>query len=132
MRPGLQRAAVAHVYHTTRRMLRSGGFTTNRIVDGQLSEIIGTARAVDDKYNHLKVNFFGNFEADYYIVALDGTAEVRDTEYQWAVVSSFQDRVLWVLTRSPNFSDEQYELVLEDLEDRGFDLSSLKKTPHKQ
>ena len=100
-------------------------------VDGQLSEITGTARAVDERYNHLKVNFFGNFEADYYIVALDGAAEIRDTEYQWAVVSSFQDRVLWVLTRSPDFSEEDYKLILEDLERRNFDLSSLKKTPHK-
>ena len=101
-------------------------------VDGQLSEIKGTARPTDDNYNHLRVNFFGNFEADYYIVSLDGSAEVKDTSYQWAVVSSFQDRVLWVLTRSPNLSDEDYSIILKDLEERDFDLSSLRKTPHKE
>ena len=100
-------------------------------VDGQLSEIKGTARPTDDNYNHLRVNFFGNFEADYYIVSLDGGAEIQDTSYQWAVVSSFQDRILWVLTRSPNLSDEDYTIILDDLEGRDFDLSSLEKTPHK-
>ena len=99
-------------------------------VDGQPSEIKGTARPMDDKYNHLKVNFFGNFEADYYVVALDGSAEPLDTEYQWSVVSSYQDRVLWVLTRTPDFPEEDYNVILEHLQSRDFDLSNLQKTPH--
>ena len=101
-------------------------------VDGPLSEIKGTARPIDEKYNHLKVNFFGDFEADYKIVALDGQAEERDSNYEWAVVSSFQDRVLWVLTRTPDFPSDDYEYILTTLELRGFDLTSLQKTPHKE
>ena len=61
----------------------------------------------------LKVNFW-KFEADYYIVALDGTAEIRDTEYQWAVVSSFRIESCGFSPVHQTSLMEQYELVLED------------------
>lgn len=97
-------------------------------IDGPLSQIDGTATPVDDRYSHLKVSFFSSFEADYYVVELDG--QESEEAYEWAVVSTFNDMVLWVLSRTPDMSPERYDLILDKLEERELPIDKLVETEH--
>ena len=97
-------------------------------LDGQLSVINGTAEPEDDDYAHLKVNFGGSFSADYYVVELDGSQ--KETPYDWAVVSTFSDRVLWILSRTSTMDTEEYELIVEKLSERELPVEKLVETEH--
>ena len=97
-------------------------------IDGPLSQVDGTATPVDERYSHLKVQFFSNFEADYYVVELDG--QESEDPYEWAVVSTFNDMVLWVLSRTPTMSQQRYDLILDRLEERELPVDKLVLTEH--
>ena len=97
-------------------------------LDGNLSQIDGTATPVDDRLSHLKVQFFSSFSANYFVVELDGTEGTEP--YDWAVVSTVNDAVLWVLSRSPNMDEERYEMIIDTLEQRDLPVDRLIKTLH--
>ena len=97
-------------------------------LDGPLSQIDGTATPVDERFSHLKVQFFSSFSADYYVVELDG--QEGEEPYEWAVVSTFGDTVLWVLSRTPDMSEERYDMILERLEERDLPVDKLVYTVH--
>ena len=97
-------------------------------IDGQLSEIEGTATPVDDRFSHLEVQFFSNFSADYFVIAADG--QESDAPYEWAVVSTYNDLVLWVLSREPQMSQKRYATILSHLSYRGLPVEELVITPH--
>ena len=97
-------------------------------VDGPLSQIDGTATPEDDRFSHLKVQFFSSFQADYYVVEADGT----DTEdpYEWAVVSTFNDAVIWVLSRTPDMDAERYDMIMDRLTERELPVEKIVETEH--
>lgn len=96
--------------------------------DGVLSQVDGTAIPEDDRFSHLMVEFFSSFQADYFVVEVDGS----DTEdpYEWAVVSTFNDSVLWVLSRTPDMSADRYEMIMQRLEDRELPVDKIVETEH--
>ena len=65
-----------------------------KLADSEHKEAEGRARFVgDDNVGHLKVSFFGPFYSSYVIHALDD-------EYQWALVSGYNRKYLWILARN--------------------------------
>ncbi|ANT64890.1 Outer membrane lipoprotein blc precursor [Prosthecochloris sp. CIB 2401] len=70
----------------------------------------------------LLVKFFRIIKGDYWIVSLAD-------DYAWAAVSSPAMRSLWILSRTPYMEDSVYEGIVRMLEDKGFDVARLRKTP---
>ncbi len=90
-------------------------------LDGPVSEIVGTATALDDSFARLEVDFGFGFAAPYDIVELDGST--GDAPYAFAAVSSFSGAQVWVLSRSPEMDAETYASLVARLDGRGFDAS---------
>ena len=91
-------------------------------VDGKLSSIKGKAFVEKNSGNaRLKVQFFWPFKGKYWIIALAD-------DYSYAVVSHPNRKYLWILSRTPSLPDATYQSILDMLKEKGFDLSSLKKT----
>lgn len=96
--------------------------------DGQVVTIEGTARVVDTTTNSkLSVRFdfpLGRlFEGEYWIIALD------DVDYTYAVVSDSRKQSLFILSRTPTMDQQTLDMILDDLEARGYDLDELEYTP---
>lgn len=86
---------------------------------GERSEAIGKAKIPNpNEPAKLKVSFFLFFYADYYVLELD-------ENYQWAVVGSKSDKYLWILSRSPELDANTYQMLLDRLSKRGYDVSKL-------
>lgn len=67
---------------------------------------------------HLKVSFFLFFYSDYNVMLLDD-------DYQVALVGSKSPNYLWILSRTPELSQDILDVVLEEAETRGYDISNL-------
>jgi apolipoprotein D and lipocalin family protein len=64
-------------------------------VGGERNQTVGAvARPVDETNSWLRVRFFRIFGADYLIIDLD-------TDYRWAVVTTPDKKLLWILAREP-------------------------------
>jgi apolipoprotein D and lipocalin family protein len=91
--------------------------------DGKIDQAKGKAKIVDRETNaKLKVTFFWPFYGDYWIIGLD-------PEYRWAVVGEPGRKYLWILSRTPQMSDADYEHALRIIRKSGYDDSKLMKTP---
>ncbi|PKL75177.1 MAG: hypothetical protein CVV27_16725 [Candidatus Melainabacteria bacterium HGW-Melainabacteria-1] len=73
----------------------------------------------------LKVSFFGPFEGDYWVLALD-------ENYQYALVGAPNRNYLWVLSRDPVMSESVYQSLLDTARSQGFDVSRLRLTPSRE
>ena len=94
-------------------------------LDGELNEIEGSARFVDDSGARLMVDFGFGFEAPYNIVDLDGAS--GDQPYGFAVVSS-PGFALWILARDPQVDPELYTLLVDRAMERGLPADELIET----
>jgi apolipoprotein D and lipocalin family protein len=91
-------------------------------MDGEIYQVEGVARVVDEQTNaKLKVRF-GLFSGNYWIIGLD-------EGYQWAVVGEPTRSYLWILSRTPQMSAETYENILLLVEQKGYNPERLTKTP---
>ena len=83
-------------------------------------EITGKARQPHPKEypGRLEVSFFLWFYADYYILELD-------ENYQYVLVGSSSDNYLWILCRTPEMTKAQLDGLLQNIAQRGYDLSKL-------
>lgn len=90
-------------------------------VNGRLIGIEGTAENVDAQSNaKFKVDFGLPFKGDYWIIGLAD-------DYSWAIVTDPDNTTLYVLSKTPEMSDEKYnEAVSSAAKQR--DVSVLKKT----
>ena len=66
----------------------------------------------------LKVSFFWIFYGDYFVLELE-------ENYQWAVIGSSSDNYLWILSRTPQMDEKEYEKLLQKLTQRGYEVSKL-------
>lgn len=90
--------------------------------DGKVKDITGKAFPVKNSNNSkLKVQFFWPFRGNYWIVDLA-------SDYSWAVVSDPSRKYLWILSRNKQMENEKYKKITSTLQERGFDLTNLKKT----
>ena len=97
--------------------------------DGEIITALGTAKIVDKTTNaKLKVSFvklFGInlFWGDYWIIGLDG-------DYRYAIVGDPSRKYGWVLSRTPQLSDEIWLQVNEILKGQGYNPEDFVKTIH--
>jgi apolipoprotein D and lipocalin family protein len=95
-------------------------------INGKESYIKGKAFIEKNTGNaKLKVQFFWPFRGKYWIIDL---AE----DYSYAVVGHPNRKYLWILSRTPNIDQEIYNGIIKRIKDKGFDLSKLKMTIHKE
>lgn len=105
------------------RVINSGYKQT---LDGELSRAEGKAKIPDpvNEPGKFKVSFFWIFYADYFVLELD-------ENYQWAIIGSSTDKYLWILSRSPQMNGDLYRELLNKIEERGYDVSTLIKVQQK-
>lgn len=91
-------------------------------LDGRVRTIEGYAVSTNPPENsRLNVYFFG-FPGPYWIIGLDD-------DYQWAVVSDPTRSTLWILSRTPQLSQETYDGILALIEAQGYDTGRLVPMP---
>jgi len=99
-------------------------------LDGKRSYINGTAWKVDPASPDAKLKvrfvvppFFPIFPVtgDYWVMKLD-------ENYQWALVGQPSRKFLWVLSRTPELSEDVYNELLDHATNEGYDVSRLQKT----
>jgi lipocalin len=94
-----------------------------KTLDGRQTKAEGKAKIPNKKEpGKLKVAFFWNFYADYYVLELD-------KNYQYAMIGSSSDKYFWILSRTPQMDPKTYEMLLENARKRGYDLKKLIKVP---
>lgn len=91
------------------------GYNTKK---GKNEKAIGEAKVVGP--GKLKVTFFKPFYGDYYIMELD-------KDYQYVLVGSPSRDYLWILSRTPQISDELYNELSKIASDANFDINRLVK-----
>lgn len=70
----------------------------------------------------LKLSFFLNFYSDYYILELD------QEDYSYSLVGSSSDKFLWILSRTPQLSEDVKNKLIFAAESRGYDTQRLQWT----
>ena len=104
-----------------------------RMEGGQITEALGEARQVgESKSAKLKVRFAPEWMGfiplvwgDYWVVDLDDA-------YQLVAVSEPTREYLWILSRTPEPDDKSVNDLMLRLISKGFDLSQLERTQHRQ
>ena len=92
-------------------------------LDGRKTRAEGKARIPNKKEpGKLKVSFFLDFYADYYVLELD-------ENYQYVMIGSSSDKYFWILCRTPQMDSKTYEMLLEKARKRGYNLKKLIKVP---
>jgi len=103
-----------------------------RNADGEFKRSSGTARLADksEPNSKLQVTFLPPFLqklpfvwADYWIIELD-------EDYRWSVVGEPGRKFYWVLSRTPQLDEEDYQGILARSIAQGYDLGALIKTQH--
>ena len=98
-------------------VVKNRGFSQKK---QEWKEAIGKAYFKGDPdVAHLKVSFFGPFYGSYVVFNLD------KPDYQYAFVTSYNRKSLWFLSRTPNVSDDLYNVFLQQVADLGFEISGL-------
>lgn len=87
------------------------------IIDGERSEAKGIAKLTDTPAL-LRVSFWGPFYSDYRVMLLDD-------DYQYALIGSDSDDYLWILSRTPQISEEVKSTILAEAQRRGYDTKKL-------
>ncbi len=89
---------------------------------GALKRSEASARVVEgSKGTKLKVTFFWPFEGDYWV--LD-----RAPDYSWSIVGEPSGRYLWILTRSPAITPQQYSTLVGRAKTLGYNTALLRRT----
>lgn len=87
--------------------------------EGEWEEAEGRAVFVGDSdVGHLKVSFFGPFYGSYVVFWLD-------EDYSTAYLTGYNRDYLWLMSRTPEVSDEVLEAFKARAEAEGFDLAEL-------
>ncbi|UCD67963.1 MAG: lipocalin family protein [Betaproteobacteria bacterium] len=93
------------------------GYKTNA---GEWNEIEGKAYFVGpENEGHLKVSFFGPLYSSYVVFELD------KEDYQYAFVSGNNTSYLWLLSRTPEVSDQLLARFKTRAKELGFDTDAL-------
>jgi len=91
--------------------------------NGEVAKAVGRAKVVPGSGNaKLKVNFFGPFWGDYWVLALD------EKDYRYAMVGNPERKYLWILSRTPTMDEGTYTRLVAIAKAQGYDLSDLAKT----
>ena len=88
--------------------------------DGKFKIAEGKAKYKDPQGDpgHLRVSFFLFFYSDYNVMMVD-------ENYQISLVGSKSENYLWILSRTPVPDPDLLEMVINEAENRGYDVSKL-------
>ena len=87
--------------------------------ESEWQEAEGRAKFVGDSdVGHLKVSFFGPFYGSYVVFGLD-------EDYSTAYLTGYNRDYLWLMSRTPEVSDEVLEAFKARAEAEGFELGEL-------
>jgi apolipoprotein D and lipocalin family protein len=102
-------------------------FTFNKDgFDGPLKEYHPKGFVRDKTSNALwGMQFIWPFKGDFRIIYLDD-------DYQTTVIGRAKRDYVWVMSRSPAFSDADFEKMKAFVESVGYDGSKLQRPPHRQ
>lgn len=99
--------------------------------DGSVQKVEAPMWAADATNAKLKVGVIdfpvlrSLFAVNYWIIYLT-------PDYSYAVVSEPKQKYLWILSRTSEFSKDQFDLIVAHLKEKGFTLDDLILTPHKK
>ena len=94
--------------------------------DGKYKESVGKAYRPDDmEPGRLKVSFFMNFYSEYNVLELS-------PDYRFALIGSKTDNYLWILSRTPQLSQDELDFLLKSAQSSGYDTSKLIWVEQKQ
>jgi apolipoprotein D and lipocalin family protein len=71
------------------------------------------------------MQFFWPFKAEYRIIYLT-------EDYSQTVIGRTKRDYVWIMARKPLMPEDDYNRILDFLKAQGYDLSKLRKVPHKQ
>lgn len=93
--------------------------------DGSMSTAEGVARPAgkETPTSKLKVTFFWPFSGDYWVLDLD-------PDYRWALIGEPKRKYLWILSRTPQLSERDYQKILDTARRQGYDVSPIQRTRH--
>lgn len=96
---------------------RKGGF------DGKLKDFNPKGFVKDTESNALwGMRFIWPIKADYRIVYLDD-------DYSRTVIGRQKRDYVWIMARSPEIPEEDYEKIIEFVDSIGYDTSEIRKVP---
>ena len=104
-----------------------------RKTDGSTDRAAGVARLATDDGSNSKLevrfapawlSFLPAVWGDYWILGLD-------SDYRWATVGSPDRKYLWILSRTPQIGEAEYDRAVKHATDNGFDGSRLVRTPQR-
>ncbi len=87
------------------------------VKDGRPSQAKGIAKLTDTP-GLLRVSFWRPFYSDYRVMLLDA-------DYQYMLVGGASDKYLWLLSRTPQLSDDTKALLVAEARQRGYDTDRL-------
>jgi lipocalin len=94
-------------------------------LDGKLKKAKGFAKVPDpNETGRLKVYFFWPFGGDYLILDLD-------KDYQWVLIGSNSKNYLWILSRTPQMPESEYQRLVEKARSLGYDTSRIELVEQK-
>lgn len=94
--------------------------------DGELKEYTPKGFIKDTETNALwGMRFIWPIKADYRIVYLD-------EDYTQTIIGRQKRDFVWVMARSPDISEADYQRLVDEVERLGYDLSKLERIPHKR
>lgn len=70
-----------------------------------------------------RMRFFGIFTAPYYLLYVN-------SDYSETVIGHPDKDMAWIMTRSPEISEADYERLRRELARRDYDLAELQRVPH--
>lgn len=89
--------------------------------DGSIKDITGKAKSVSDSNDKLKVSFFPLIWGDYQILDLD-------ENYQTVLVGEPGRKYLWILARTENISNTEYNRLISKAKSLGFPTENVVKS----
>lgn len=96
---------------------RKGGF------DGKEKQYNPKAWITDTETNATwGMQFIWPIKADYRIVYLD-------EDYSQTIIGRQKRDFVWIMARTPQISDDDYQRLLQQVADLGYDLSAVKRVP---
>ncbi len=93
--------------------------------DGEQKTYHPTGFVRDDPSNAIwGMQFIWPIKADYRIVYVD-------EDYQLTVIGRQQRDYVWIMARTPEISDADYQRLLAMLDDEGYDTEAIQKVPQR-
>lgn len=93
-------------------------------LDGKKSKAKGWAKIPDpNEPGRLKVYFFWPFGGEYLVLDLD------EENYSYVLVGSSSPNYLWIMSRTPQMSEQTYNYLVGKAKELGYNLEKLEKVP---